>query len=84
MPTLKVIAKTHHGTRDGVLTDDSGSPILVLDGTPFGPEDLRAHVMPVEPPDGEAIALLASQRKVTPVRLPVLAVPPPSQYHRSG
>ena len=41
MLTLKVIAKTLHGTRDGVLTDDSGTPVLILDGTPFSPEDLR-------------------------------------------
>ena len=58
MPTVKVIAKTLHGTRDGVLTDDNGSPILILDGTPFSPEDLRAHVMPIEPPDAEAVAML--------------------------
>ena len=58
MPVLKVIAKTLHGTRDGTLTDDSGTPVLILDGTPFSPEDLRAHVMPVDPPDDEAIAML--------------------------
>ncbi len=58
MPTVEVIAKTPHGARDGVLTDDSGSPVLVLDGTPFSPEDLRAHVMPVDPPDREVTAML--------------------------
>ena len=58
MPTLKVIAKTLLGTRDGTLTDDSGSPVLILDGTPFSSEDLRAHVMPVDPPGREAIAML--------------------------
>ena len=68
MSTLNVIAKTRHGTRDGVLTDDSGSP--VLDGTPFSPEDLRAHIMPVNPPDSEVIAMLALQRKVTPSACP--------------
>ena len=58
MPTVDVIAKTRHGTRDGILTDDSGTPVLVLDGTPFGPEDLRAHLMPIDPPNSEAIAML--------------------------
>ena len=62
MPTVEVIAKTLHGSRDGVLTDDSGSPVLILDGTPFSPEDLRAHILPIEPPDAEAIAMLERWR----------------------
>ena len=62
MPTLRVIVKTLHGTRDGVLTDDSGAPVLILDGTPFSPEDLHAHIMPIDPPNSEVIAMLERWR----------------------